>query len=73
MVQVFRRPGSPFEAARFQLRGLQSGARYALTDLDAAGSKELTGRELMNEGLPVVIKAKPGAVVVTYKRVEPVP
>ena len=72
MVETFRRPDSPFEAARFQLRGLEPGARYALTDLDAAGSKVLTGRELMDEGLPVVIKAKPGAVVITYQRVKPV-
>ena len=70
MVQAFRRPGSPFEAARFQLRGLQPGARYTVTDLDAAGSKELTGRELMDMGLSVVIKAKPGAAVITYKRVK---
>jgi alpha-galactosidase len=72
MVQVFRRPGSPFEVGRFQLRGLQPGARYAVTNLDETGSTELTGRELMDDGLPVVIKAKPGAVVITYKRVKPV-
>jgi alpha-galactosidase len=72
MVQAFRRPGSPFEAARFELRGLQPGARYAVTDLDAAGSRELTGRELMDEGLPIVIKAKPGAAVITYRKVKPV-
>jgi alpha-galactosidase len=71
MVEVFRRGKSPFEAARFQLRGLQPGTRYTVTDLDATGSKELTGREMMEEGLPVVIKAKPGAVVITYKRVKP--
>jgi alpha-galactosidase len=71
MVEVFRRPGSPFEAARFQLRGLQPGAQYTLTNLDATGSRELTGRELMDAGLPVVIKAKPGAAVITYKRVKP--
>ena len=72
MVQVFRRPGSPFGAGRFQLRGLQPGARYAVTNLDETGSTDLTGGELMDEGLPVVIKDKPGAVVITYKRVEPV-
>jgi alpha-galactosidase len=71
MVQAFRRPGSPYEAARFQLRGLQQGARYTLTDLDAAGSRELTGHELMDAGLPVMIKARPGAVVITYKRAKP--
>ena len=70
MVQVFRRPNSPFETARFQLRGLEPNARYSVTDLDVPGSKEMTGRELMDEGLPVAIKAKPGAVIITYTRVK---
>ena len=68
MVEVFRRPNSPFEAARFQLRGLEPSARYSVTDLDVAGSKEMTGRELMDEGLPVVIKAKPASMVIIYTR-----
>jgi hypothetical protein len=41
-----------------------------VTDLDAADSKELTGRELMDEGLAVVIKAKPGAAIITYNLVK---
>ena len=72
MVQVFRRPGSPFEAARLPLRGLAPGARYAVTNLDETGSTEFTSRELMEEGLPVVIKSKPGAAVITYKRAKAV-
>jgi alpha-galactosidase len=72
MVQVFRRPGSAYEAARFQLRGLQPGAVYTVANLDERISKELTGRELMNDGLSTVITAKPGALVITYHRVKPV-
>jgi alpha-galactosidase len=70
MVEVFRRPQSPFEAARFQLRGLEPDARYSVRDLDAADSKEMTGRELMGQGLPVTIKTKPGAVVIVYSRLD---
>jgi alpha-galactosidase len=72
MVQAFRRPDSPFEAARWQLHGLLPSARYTVSNLDEAGSTELTGRELMDQGLPVVIRTKPGAVVLTYKLMKPV-
>jgi alpha-galactosidase len=72
MVQAFRRTDSPLESARFQLRGLEPDARYAVTDLDVPGSREMTGRELMDEGLPVLIKVQPAAAVITYKRVEAV-
>jgi hypothetical protein len=30
----------------------------------------MTGQELLDDGLPVVIKAQPGAVVLTYTRLE---
>jgi alpha-galactosidase len=70
MVEIFRRPNSPFEAARFQLRGLEPNARYSVTDLDVAGSKEMTGHELMDEGLPVTMMAKPGSAIITYTRVK---
>ena len=70
MVQAFRRANSPYESARFQLRGLDPGARYKLTNLDVPGSTEATGRELMESGLPIAIQQRPCAVVVTYKRMK---
>jgi alpha-galactosidase len=68
MVQAFRRGESVYETARFRLRGLEPDARYAVTDLDAGAPVEMTGRELMEGGLPVTIKGRPGAVVIAYKR-----
>ena len=68
MVQAFRRAESVYERACFQLRGLDPDARYTLTDLDAAGTTETTGRELMETGLSISIKEQPSAVVLTYKR-----
>jgi alpha-galactosidase len=68
MVQAFRRPDSPFESARFKLRGLEVTARYRVTDLDAPGASEFTGRELIEQGLPVSIKSAPGALILTYKQ-----
>jgi alpha-galactosidase len=73
MVQVFRRPGSPFEAARFPLRGLQPGLRYKVTNLDAAGFQELTGRELMGQGLYVTLKNRGQSSVIVYARIKSTP
>ena len=68
MVQVFRRAGSAYETARFPLRGLTPDATYEIRDLDAATPFRRTGRELAGEGLPVAIKERPRALVITYKR-----
>ncbi|MBN2476980.1 MAG: NPCBM/NEW2 domain-containing protein [Pirellulales bacterium] len=75
MVQAFRRPESVYERARFRLRGLEVDARYTVRNLDAAAPTEATGRELMEDGLPVSIEDRPGAVVITYQRAtaEPAP
>jgi hypothetical protein len=70
-VQAFRRPDSPFESARFKLRGLDAAARYRVTDLDSPGQPEFTGRELIEQGLPVSVKSAPGALILTYKQVTP--
>lgn len=46
-----------------------AAARYALTDLDIHHQPTThTGRELMEEGLAVNIPDQPGAVVLTYKK-----
>ena len=70
MIQAFRRPQSAEEVARYRLRGLDPQARYAVTDLDTGQSQTLAGCDLMDDGLPVVIKAQPGAVVLTYTQLE---
>ena len=44
--------------------------RYAVTDLDTGREQTLTGRELMDDGLPVTIQTQPGAVVLTYKQLK---
>ena len=67
-VQVFSRPDSPFEVARFKLRGLDPSAQYKITNLDVPGTSELTGQELMEKGLLVSIADKPGSAVFVYER-----
>lgn len=66
LVQAFRRPQNPQPARRLRLRGLDPAARYELTDLDAAAPRQMAGKELIQQGLPVEIKDKPGAVVISY-------
>jgi alpha-galactosidase len=68
MVQAFRRPESPFAAARFPLRGLEAAARYLVTDVDTAVTTEHSGQELMEAGLPVNIGTRQVAVILRYRR-----
>jgi alpha-galactosidase len=69
MVQAFRREGSAYEAARFKLRGLDAGARYLVTDLDGDAPVQMTGRELLEQGLPVTLKGRPTAGLIGYRRI----
>lgn len=68
-IQMFRRAGSPFEAARIKLFGLDPQARYEVRDLDK-DAVTLTGKELLETGLPIEIAAAPGYAVFTYKRLD---
>jgi len=71
MVQVFRRPQSVYESARFTLSGLAPDARYALVDIDGTQKFDVaSGRDLAERGVVIAVPDRPGAVVVTYKRVE---
>jgi alpha-galactosidase len=66
MVQVFRRAESPFETARFKLHGLDPKATYRLTNLDQPGSRQATGQELLEQGLPVTLSRRPLSAIITY-------
>ncbi len=68
IVQVFRRPESPYESAQLPLFGLDPTAKYTVTNADTGISTVTTGRELMETGIPVTISVKPGAVLIRYKK-----
>ena len=70
MVQAFRRDGSDYEAARFKLHGLDANGRYLVTDLDGGAPFEMSGAELLQQGLPVTLKDKPAAGLIAYKRIK---
>ncbi|MBN2507122.1 MAG: NPCBM/NEW2 domain-containing protein [Verrucomicrobia bacterium] len=68
VVQAFRRDQSVYETARFKLRGLDSAARYTVTNLDSGEQKTIPGRELIEDGLLVPVPDQPGDAVITYAR-----
>ncbi len=68
LIQAFRRPNSPYVAARYRLHALDPNAVYVLTDLDSPGTVEKIGRELMQPGLLISIEAQPGALLLVYKK-----
>jgi len=69
MVQVFRREQSPYTSALFRLHELDTDAVYVVSDLDSNERRRLTGRELMENGLPVSMDGAPAAAILVYKRV----
>ncbi|MBN2292741.1 MAG: NPCBM/NEW2 domain-containing protein [Pirellulales bacterium] len=70
LIQAFRRPNCSYVSAQYQLRSLEPDAKYAVSNLDTEQSREITGRDLMENGLLITIPQKPGAVLVTYRKVE---
>ncbi len=70
MLQAFRRADNGDAKVCFKLHGLDSGARYRVTDFDAKSSVTIPGRELLEKGMAVNIADKPGAAVILYERVK---
>jgi len=68
VVQAFCRPECKSRAIRLKLHAVTPDATYLFTDFDAAGATEATGRELLEKGLSIVAKDRPGAVIVTYRK-----
>jgi hypothetical protein len=52
------------------LAGLDADATYELNNLDQTGTATMRGRELMDGGLPVSLKKRPAAALITYRRVK---
>ena len=69
VVQAFRREGSPYELARFKLRGLDAAARYVVADLDKPETpQQWSGRELMERGLPITLRDPRSSGLLTDRR-----
>ena len=68
VVQAFRREKNESAAQVLRLSGLKPSTKYEVTDLDGGAPKKMTGKELMENGLTVEIKTKPGSAVILYKK-----
>ena len=66
MVQAFRREGNADAGLRAKLSGLDPAAIYSVRNLDEETVLEISGRELMEQGLMIVINDKPGSVLIGY-------
>ncbi|MCB9784363.1 MAG: GH36 C-terminal domain-containing protein [Candidatus Omnitrophica bacterium] len=66
MVQAFRRTESPFFGGRFRLRGLDPDAEYKIVNMDADERETRTGKDLMDQGLEIVLEESPGSAVIEY-------
>jgi alpha-galactosidase len=68
LVVVLRRPKSPYESARFPLRGVEANGTYLVTDLDTGARQKQSGQALLEAGVGAVISTRPGSALLTYKR-----
>ena len=68
LVVALRRPESPYQSARFPLRGLDEQASYRLTNLDTRQQSAQTGPQLLQSGLALELKNAAGSALVLYER-----
>ncbi len=67
-ILAFRRSEAPDDSRPFKLRNLDRRAIYKVTDVHSGSLIRRRGAELMDEGVPIQIASKPGAVWLSYKR-----
>jgi len=68
LVVALRRPDSPYESARFPLRGLDEATVYQVTNLDTGQKHAVAGGDLCRDGIEVVIPARPASALWLYER-----
>ncbi len=67
VVQAFRRGQCGASSITLALKGLDPRAQYEIINFDTEGTTVRTGAELMQPGLAIEIKDKPGAAVILYR------
>jgi hypothetical protein len=66
-VQAFRRDLCPVTSVSLQLRGLDPATTYAVKNFDTERETRMTGKELLEQGLPVPLTVCPCAALFSYK------
>ena len=67
LIQAFRRAASPGDTLHLRLRGLDPRRRYRVRALDGSWRRRMTGRVLMERGVPVTIGERPGTTALLYR------
>lgn len=67
-IQVFKRAQSDIATVRLKLRGLEPGARYAITSFDSQSTRVYSADELQDRGLEVTLPEPMSSAVLAYKR-----
>lgn len=68
MIQAFRRDENSETAMKIVLRGLDAAAMYEVISLDTNAPTKVSGKDLMQSGLPIEITAKRSAALILYKK-----
>jgi len=73
LVLAYRRPACREDSLRLKLHGLEPVARYEVRSFDATTATVASGKDLLEQGLPVTLAAKPAAAVIRYRRTDAAP
>jgi alpha-galactosidase len=68
VVLAFRRGACESESIRLKLRGLEPDGRYEARDRETGRIAAASGRELMDEGLLVEVRDRPGSAIIQYRK-----
>ena len=69
-VQAFRRDNSPEEKKVYRLFSLEPESKYTVKDMDKTAAVTMTGRQLMDNGIEIVLKTRPSAALIKYEKVK---
>ena len=70
MVQAFRREFNADPDIRLKLRDLKANARYEIVNRDGGKPATFSGKDLMENGLPVIAPAPRTALILTFREIK---
>jgi alpha-galactosidase len=68
VVLAFRRPHATTTTMRLTLQGLDAASHYRVDNFDQSGTKLVSGKSLMRQGLEIALADAPGSAIVQYER-----
>ena len=68
VILAFRREQAPYPTAVLKPQALDVAARYDVRNLDARRGRVMTGRELMEQGLPLTLKKMRDSAIIQYRK-----